>query len=47
MSNDRIMEPERRIGELTAELHDLQKASPGTPVPDYTFETIAGQNVLG
>ena len=46
MSNDRIIELERKIGALTAELTSLRKASPGTPVPDYTFRTLLGETTL-
>ena len=46
MSKDRIVELERKIGALTAELTDLRKASPGTPVPDYTFRTQSGEATL-
>ena len=46
MSKDRIVELERKIGALTAELADLRRASPGTPVPDYTFRTQFGEGRL-
>ena len=46
MSNDRILELERQIGELMAELHALQKENPATPVPNYTFDTTSGQTTL-
>ena len=46
MSKDRIVELERKIGALTAELTDLRKASPGTPVPDYAFRTQSGEATL-
>lgn len=46
MSVDRISDLERQIGELTAELHALQKANPAAPVPNYTFETLAGDATL-
>ena len=46
MSGDRIVELERRIGELIAELHALQKENPGAPVANYTFETMAGEATL-
>ena len=42
----RILELERKIGELTAELTSLRKASTGTPVPDYTFRTQHGDATL-
>jgi predicted dithiol-disulfide oxidoreductase (DUF899 family) len=43
MSSERIIELERNIGELMAELNALRKSSPGTPVPNYTFATLTGQ----
>ena len=46
MSGDRIVELEQQISELMAELHALQKANPGTPVPNYPFETMAGATTL-
>lgn len=46
MSKDRIVELERKIGALTAELTSLRKAIPGTPVPDYTFRTQSGEATL-
>ena len=46
MSADRISELELQIGELMSELHALQKASPATPVPDYTLENLAGETTL-
>ena len=46
MSTDRIVELERKIGALTAELTSLRKASPGTPVPDYVFRTQSGEATL-
>ena len=46
MSQDRIIEIERKIGELTAELAALRKTSPGRPVPDYTFRTETGDVTL-
>ena len=46
MSEDRIVELERKIGELNAELTALRKISPGTPVPDYTFRTQNGDATL-
>ncbi len=46
MSNDRIVELERRIGELMAELHALQRENPATPVSNYTFDTTSGQTSL-
>ncbi len=46
MSSERIIELERNIGELIAELNALRKSSPGTPVPNYTFATLTGQVTL-
>ena len=46
MSSDRIADLERRIGEMIVELHALQKENPATPVPNYTFETMAGKTTL-
>ena len=46
MSNERITELEQNIGELIAELNALRKTNPGTPVPNYTFETLTGQVTL-
>ena len=46
MPGDRIVELERQIGELMAELHALQKENPAAPVPNYTFETLAGETTL-
>ena len=46
MSDERIIELERRIGELTAELSALRWARAGTPVPNYTFTTLTGQASL-
>ena len=46
MSEDRIVRIERQIGELTAELSALRRASPGKPVPDYTFQTQDGDATL-
>ena len=46
MPGDRIVELERQIGELMAELHALQKENPATPVPSYTFKTMAGETTL-
>ena len=46
MSAKRIIELERKIGELTTELTALRRASPGTPVPDYTFQTQGGETTL-
>ena len=46
MSSDRIADLERRIGEMIVELHALQKENPATPVPSYTFKTMAGETTL-
>ena len=46
MSHEKIVELEGRIGELIAELNALRKTTPGTPVPNYTFETLTGQVTL-
>ncbi|MDE0299000.1 MAG: DUF899 family protein [Candidatus Poribacteria bacterium] len=46
MSNEKIVELEGRIGELIAELNALRKTNPGTPVSNYTFETLTGQLTL-
>ena len=46
MSDDRVMELERTIGELTAELAALRRSSAGTPVPSYTFATQNGDATL-
>ena len=46
MSNEKIVELEGRIGELIAELNALRRTTPGTPVPNYTFDTLTGQVTL-
>ena len=46
MTHDKIAALESRIGELTAELNALRKSSPATPVPDYAFQTTAGETTL-
>ncbi len=46
MSAKKIIDLERKIGELTAELTALRRASPGSPVPDYTFQTQDGETTL-
>ena len=46
MSDDKIAQLQRRIGELTAELGELQKASAPTPVRNYTFATLNGAATL-
>ena len=38
----RIEELEREIGKLTAQLKAERRKAPGTPVPNYRFETIEG-----
>ena len=46
MSAKKIIDLERKIGELTAELTALRRANPGRPVPDYTFQTQDGEATL-
>ena len=46
MSAKKIIDLERKIGELTAELAALRRASRGAPVPDYTFRTQDGEATL-
>ena len=46
MSAKKIIDLERKIGELTAELAALRRASPGAPVPDYAFRTQDGEATL-
>ena len=46
MSDDRVMELERKIGELTAERASLRRLSAGTPVPSYTFAAQSGGAIL-
>ena len=46
MPDDKIAAIERRIGELTAELNALRRASVGTSTPSYEFETLAGKTTL-
>ncbi len=46
MSQDRIIQLEQRIGELTTELNALRKTSPATPVPNYTFATLTDETTL-
>ena len=46
MAQDKIVELERKIWELTSELAALRKAGPDTPVPDYTFQTLDGEATL-
>ena len=45
-AQEKIAAIERRIGELTAELGALRKASAGEPTPNYAFETLAGETTL-
>ena len=46
MSEVRIEEIERQIGELTNELFALRKASVAEPIPNYEFETGGGITTL-
>ena len=46
MSTERITEIEDNITELMKELNALRRSSPGTPVPNYTFETLTGEVTL-
>ena len=46
MSTEQIQQIEQQIGELTAQLYTLRKASPAIAVPNYTFETNAGETTL-
>ena len=46
MSSERIIELEQNIGELIAEFNTLRKRNPGTPVPNYSFATLAGEVTL-
>ena len=46
MANDKIVALERRIGELIAELNALRGASAPEPVPNYAFQTSAGEMSL-
>ncbi|MDE0420003.1 MAG: DUF899 family protein [Gammaproteobacteria bacterium] len=46
MSQVRIEEIERRIGELSSELFALRKASEAEPIPNYEFDTGAGKTSL-
>lgn len=46
MAQDKIVELERKIWELTSELTALRKAGSDTPVPDYTFQTQDGEATL-
>ena len=38
-----IQELEGQIAALTAQLNELRRAAPGTPVPDYSFQTLEGE----
>lgn len=40
---DRIQALESQIAALTAQLNELRRAAPGTPVPDYAFHTLEGE----
>ena len=46
MAQDKIVELERKIWELTSELTALRRATLDTPVPDYTFQTEEGEATL-
>ena len=46
MSTEQIQQIEQQIGELTVQLSELRKASPAIAVPNYTFETNAGETTL-
>ena len=46
MSTEQIQQIEQQIGELTAQLYALRKDSPAIAVPNYTFETNAGETTL-
>ena len=46
MSDDKIAAVERQIGELIAELDALRKDNPATTVPNYAFQTGAGETTL-
>ena len=46
MSTEQIQQIEQQIGELTLQLSELRKASPAIAVPNYTFETNAGETTL-
>jgi predicted dithiol-disulfide oxidoreductase (DUF899 family) len=45
-NTDHITALEAQIFQLTAKLHELRKANPPSPVPDYTFDTQSGQTSL-
>ena len=40
---DRIQELETQIAALTGQLNELRRSAPGTPVPDYSFQTLEGE----
>lgn len=42
MTVERIRELEQQLFEMTTELNQLRKATPGTPVPNYEFQTLEG-----
>jgi predicted dithiol-disulfide oxidoreductase (DUF899 family) len=46
MANSRISELEQQLYELTNELNTLKRQIAGTPVPDYTFATLDGEQTL-
>ncbi len=46
MSDNKIVQLERQIGELIAELNTLRKANAATPVTNYSFQTLAGETTL-
>ena len=46
MTTEQIQQIEQQIGELTAQLSALRKASLAIAVPNYTFETNAGETTL-
>lgn len=41
--HDRIQELETQIAALTGQLNELRRSAPGTPVPDYSFQTLEGE----
>jgi predicted dithiol-disulfide oxidoreductase (DUF899 family) len=46
MTEQTIEALEKRIFDLTRQLHALYRAAPGAAVPDYTFDTLDGQVTL-
>ena len=46
MANSEIVDLERQIFELTAQLNELRKANAGEAVPNYTFDTLTGETTL-